>query len=110
MSNTSNTIVGALAGAAIGVVAGLLFAPEKGEQLRSRIASETKNATDKLQAEAARIQKQVAESFSVEKKTMEDQLKDIIDNAGDDVEKMIDKLEDKLTALKNQNHQLEETV
>ena len=48
MSTTSRVLVAALAGVAIGAVAGLLLAPESGEELRNRLAEKAKDAKDGL--------------------------------------------------------------
>ena len=48
MSTTSRVLVAALAGVAIGAVAGLLLAPEAGEDLRNRLAEKAKDAKDGL--------------------------------------------------------------
>ena len=48
MSNSSNTFLGILAGTVIGATLGVLFAPDKGENTRRRIAEEAKATQDKL--------------------------------------------------------------
>ncbi|WP_100616038.1 YtxH domain-containing protein [Confluentibacter citreus] len=45
---TSNTIIGLLAGVAVGATLGVLFAPEKGETTRKKITEKSKQAKDKL--------------------------------------------------------------
>lgn len=44
MSKTSNTLVAILAGAAVGAVAGILMAPERGEDTRKKIGKALKLA------------------------------------------------------------------
>ncbi|MBY0486515.1 MAG: YtxH domain-containing protein [Flavobacteriaceae bacterium] len=43
-----NVVVGLLAGAAIGAVLGILFAPEKGSDTRKKIANKGKDSLDDL--------------------------------------------------------------
>ena len=43
-----NVVIGALAGVAVGALLGVLFAPEKGEDTRKKIAVKGKDASDKL--------------------------------------------------------------
>lgn len=45
---TSKVIAGIITGIAVGASLGILFAPEKGEKTRKKIASGTKDAKDKL--------------------------------------------------------------
>lgn len=45
---TSNTILGLLAGVAVGATLGILFAPDKGEKTRKKITEKSKQAKDKL--------------------------------------------------------------
>ena len=42
MNNTSKIIIATAAGAALGAVIGILFAPEKGSELRKKIADQGK--------------------------------------------------------------------
>ncbi len=48
-SNDSGKIIGALIiGAAVGAVLGILFAPDKGSEIRKKLMSQTGNLTDLL--------------------------------------------------------------
>ena len=48
MTNTSKIVLGVLGAAAAGVAIGLLIAPEKGKDLRNKIADNAKNWADEL--------------------------------------------------------------
>ena len=45
---TRNTILGLLAGVAVGATLGILLAPDKGEKTRKKIISKSKETKDKL--------------------------------------------------------------
>ncbi len=46
--NAGKLIAGILAGAAAGAILGILFAPDKGEETRSKIASKSSDMKDKF--------------------------------------------------------------
>lgn len=46
--STSNVLTGFLAGAALGAVAGILFAPDKGSNTRQKISSKACEVTDSV--------------------------------------------------------------
>ncbi|WP_166966077.1 YtxH domain-containing protein [Yeosuana marina] len=45
---SSNTILGLVAGLAVGATLGILLAPDKGEKTRKKMVSKTKETKDKL--------------------------------------------------------------
>ena len=48
MNNTSKVVTAFVAGAAIGAILGILFAPAKGEETRKKMSDEGKKMTDAL--------------------------------------------------------------
>jgi gas vesicle protein len=46
MNNTGKILIAALSGAAVGAIAGILFAPDKGSETRRRITDRTRKWTD----------------------------------------------------------------
>lgn len=86
MSN-SKILVGFLAGAAIGALAGILFAPDKGSNTRKKIATKTGDITDT-----------VKNSFS----DFIDGIKDAYSGAKHDAEELGDKAKAKMNNLKNE--------
>lgn len=48
MKADSKVLLGLLAGAAIGAIAGILFAPDKGSETRNKISKSTSDLGDKL--------------------------------------------------------------
>jgi len=61
--STQNTIVGVLAGVAIGAIAGVLLAPEKGEKTRKQLATKAKALKDDLTDEVEVAANKVSEKY-----------------------------------------------
>lgn len=85
MSSTK-ALLGFVAGAAVGALAGILFAPEKGSETRKRIASKAGDWT-----EAAK------ESFG----DLIDSVKNSYSGAKEEAEELGDKAKAKMTAARN---------
>ena len=85
MSN-SKILVGFLAGAAVGALAGILFAPDKGSNTRKKISSKTGDLTDS-----------VKNSFS----DFIDGVKQTYSGAKEEVEEFSNKSRAKLDGVKN---------
>lgn len=62
MKKGMNIALGAIAGAAIGVVAGVLTAPKSGRETREDIKQKTNDVADQLQGSAEDVRKKVTES------------------------------------------------
>lgn len=58
-SRTLSHLASALSGFALGVAAGMLFAPQSGEQLRNRIASEARDQLRQAEARLRDMEKQM---------------------------------------------------
>jgi gas vesicle protein len=83
---SSKILVGFLAGAAVGALAGILFAPDKGSTTRKKIATKSGDITDS-----------VKNSFN----NFVDGVKDLYSGAKEDVEEFGDKAKSKLQHAKN---------
>ncbi|WP_246073854.1 YtxH domain-containing protein [Fluviicola chungangensis] len=58
-SNNVSKVIGTLAaGAAVGLAAGILLAPEKGKKTRAKLLDEAKDLTGKLKKKADEVMKQ----------------------------------------------------
>ena len=86
MSN-SKTLLGIVAGAAIGALAGILFAPDKGSETRKKIADNTGDLADS-----------VKNSFG----EFVDNLKNVYANAENKTEDFKDKARAKMNTLKTE--------
>lgn len=87
-SGNASKIVGSLvAGAAVGLAAGILLAPEKGKKTRAKLMEDAKDLADKL--------KEKAENGLEGAKDMAGKLKKKAENGVEDAKDMADKLKDK---------------
>lgn len=86
-NNTGNTLMALLAGAAIGAVAGILMAPDKGSKTREKIKDSFEKAKDNLK-----------KKFDVE-----ETYEDLLSTMSHKTEDVISFLESKLADLKKQN-------
>ncbi len=84
--SSSKILVGFLAGAAVGALAGILFAPDKGSNTRKKIATKTGDVTDS-----------VKNSFS----DFIDTVKQTYSGVKEDAEEFGNKAKSKLDGLKN---------
>jgi gas vesicle protein len=62
-NSTCNFITGILVGAAAGVIAGILYAPDKGTETRRKIRENADNLNKDLKTKFEEIQKQVNETL-----------------------------------------------
>ena len=92
----SESILALLAGAAIGVGVGILFAPDKGSKTREKI----KTGFDDLKDE-------VKEKFSGSKEELKEAVDNLLSKSSYKAEEAITFLEEKLAELKKQNAKLQ---
>ncbi len=102
-NNSSNTLIGILAGTVIGATLGILFAPDKGINTRHRISEETLAAKDRLATGAVHLKDRIVETVIAKKGTLEEQMEDMVSNASYKTEDVITTLENKLAQLKDKN-------
>jgi len=106
-SKTSNSIIALLAGAAIGVGLGILFAPDKGSKTREKM----KEGFDDLKSQAKNkwddLEEDTKEKFSKTKDELKETLEDLLSNSSYKAEEAITFLEEKLAELKKQNAKLQ---
>ena len=117
-NNSSNTLIGILAGTAIGATLGILFAPDKGANTRQRISDEALAARDKIAegAMAARdnianravnLKDRVVETVAAKKMTLDEQVETLVSDTSHKAEDVITTLEKKLAELKEKNKQFQ---
>ena len=85
--NSSKTLLGFLAGAAVGSIFGILFAPDKGTETRRRITESSGDLTDSLKSK-----------FS----DFVDSIKDSYQGVRSEAEDMVDQGASKMNTFKNE--------
>jgi gas vesicle protein len=109
MSKSNNTLIGLLAGTAIGATLGVLFAPDKGTNTRQRIADEAIAAKDKIADTAIDLKERVISTTNSKKESLEEQMDTLVSDASYKAEDVIGTLERKLKDLKEKNKKLQKT-
>ena len=107
MSNNENTLLGVIIGSAIGATLGILFAPEKGEITRQRLADQAAATKDQFQEGAYELRDKVAEQISAKSETLETKVNGIMSDVSYKTEDVITTLETKLAELKAKNKKLQ---
>ena len=106
-NNTGNTVVALLVGAALGAVAGILFAPDKGSKTRTKIKDGFDDAKNDLKNKFDHASDEVKEKISNAKFDLEETYEDLVSNMSHKTEDVISFLETKLADLKKQNAKLQ---
>lgn len=106
-SKNENSILAILAGAAIGVGLGILFAPDKGSKTREKL----KDGFDDLKGETKTkwnaLEEETKEKFSKTKNELKETIEDLLSSSSYKAEEAITFLEEKLAELKKQNAKLQ---
>ena len=69
---SSNVLLGVLAGAAVGALMGILFAPEKGSKTRRQMVSKGEDYADDLKEKIDEILESITEKYEKTRKDAED--------------------------------------
>lgn len=109
MGKDSNTIIGILAGTAIGATLGILFAPDKGVNTRQRISDEAQLQKDRLASSAIDLKDRVVSTVSSQKQTLDEKVDSIVTDASHKADDVITTLENKLAELKAKNKKFQKT-
>lgn len=102
-SNTGNTILALITGAAIGAGIGILFAPDKGSNTRRKIKKGVEDASEQFSEKFYEVSDKLVEKAYVTKDDMEQGIENLVSNASYKTEEVITFLEEKLAALKLKN-------
>ena len=107
MGKESSALLGILAGTAIGATLGILFAPEKGETTRKRIADEASHTKDIWTEKAGHLKDNLSSTYSDKKQTLDQKMENIVSDASHKADDIISTLEKKLADLKTKNKNLQ---
>ncbi|RZS90760.1 YtxH domain-containing protein [Aquimarina brevivitae] len=106
MSNTTNTLLGVLAGTAVGATLGILFAPDKGSKTREKIQDSALKARDEISDRATTISDELTSRFTSEKKQFQKDLDGLVDDMSMKADDVITSLEKKLETMKERNNKI----
>ena len=97
------TILALLAGAAIGVGLGILFAPDKGEKTREKIKGNLDDLTDDFKSKLNSAKDKVENQFDDSSQNLKEKLDGVLASTSEKADDVITFLEEKLADLKKQN-------
>lgn len=106
-SNTGQTLLALLTGAAIGAGLGILYAPDKGVNTRDRLSKEAKKAQKKLNKQIRETSNTLSEKAELAKLSFEQKLNETLSSASYKADDILLAMEDKLEALRKQNAKLQ---
>lgn len=90
--NSSNSgfafLAGVVIGAAVGAVAGLLFAPATGEEMRGRLVDKSKDLADELQDKFEDLKETVTEALEDVKGAAQTKLEEVKETAKTKIEEV----------------------
>ncbi len=100
MKSNSNEFLALITGAAIGTIVAMLYAPERGADVRRKIADSANTALDAVSRAAEELKGKAEVAIEEGKGTLESRLNSLIDNAQHKPVELIELLEGKLAVLK----------
>ena len=109
MNNNSNTLLGILAGTAIGATLGILFAPDRGSNTRQKIADKAAATRDSHTETALDLRDKAAQTVATKRENLDTQLESIVSDVSHKTEDVITSLEKKLAELKTKNKKLQKS-
>ncbi|MEH6764246.1 YtxH domain-containing protein [Aequorivita antarctica] len=106
-SNTGQTLIALLTGAAIGAGLGILYAPDKGSKTRDKLSKEAQKAQKKLNKQIQETSHTLSEKAQQAKYSFEQKLNETLSSASYKADDILLAMEDKLEALRRQNAKLQ---
>lgn len=106
-SNTGQTLIALLTGAAIGAGLGILYAPDKGSNTRDKLSKEAKRAQKKLNKQIKETSGTLSDRAHLAKLNFEQKLNETLSSASYKADDILVAMEDKLEALRRQNAKLQ---
>ena len=109
MNNNENTVLGILAGTAIGAVLGILFAPDKGSSTRRKMVEQAENTKERIAETTLDLRDKAAATVASQRETLDTQVERIVSDVSHKSEEVITVLEKKLAELKARNKKLQKS-
>lgn len=106
-SNTGQTLLALLTGAAIGAGLGILYAPDKGSNTRDKLSKEAKKAQKKLNKQIRETSSTLSDKAQRARHSFEKKLNDTLSSASYKADDILLAMEEKLEALRKQNAKLQ---
>lgn len=106
-SNTGQTLVAILAGAAIGAGLGILYAPDRGEATREKISKQAKKKQKELKKSFYETKGTLTDKAQKAKYSFEQKFNETLSSASYKADDIIVAMEEKLEALRKQNAKLQ---
>ena len=106
-SNTGQTLIALLTGAAIGAGLGILYAPDKGSKTRDKLSKEAKRAQKQLNKQIKETSSNLSEKAQRARHSFEEKLNETLSSASYKADDILLAMEDKLEALRRQNAKLQ---
>ncbi|MBT0607133.1 YtxH domain-containing protein [Aequorivita echinoideorum] len=106
-SNTGQTLLAILTGAAIGAGIGILYAPDKGSNTRTKLSKEAKKAQKQLNKQIQETTSNLSSKAQSAKFSFEQKLNETLSSASYKADEILLAMEDKLEALRRQNAKLQ---
>ncbi|GIM53186.1 hypothetical protein CAPN004_22160 [Capnocytophaga cynodegmi] len=100
MAKTGNVLLALVTGVAIGAGAGILFAPNRGEDTRQKIKDSVDEKTSKLKKKMNKLAREVKGKSSEIKGTLEENIESLLTKSEYKTEEVINLLDKKLNDLK----------
>ncbi|WP_333598998.1 YtxH domain-containing protein [Flavobacterium sp.] len=107
MATRNNGLIALLAGAAVGLGLGILFAPDKGSKTREKIKDGFDDLKDEVKTKFNSMEGEAKEKFSKSKDELKDTIDELLSKSSHKAEDAITYLEEKLAELKKQNAKLQ---
>lgn len=107
LSSNNNSILALLAGTAIGLGLGILFAPDKGTKTREKIKDGLDDLKDTAKSKWNSLETETKDKLSKTKADLKDTVNDLLSDTSFKAEETITFLEEKLAELKKQNAKLQ---
>ncbi len=107
MSTRNNSLVALLAGAAVGIGLGILFAPDKGSKTREKIKDGLDDLKDEAKTKWNAAEAEAKEKYAKSKDELKETVDELLSKSSHKAEEAITYLEQKLAELKAQNAKLQ---